>query len=244
MSPSASSETIETAEEMEPTPPNSPSRIWIGQFNDPKPPHTYRILFHNVNSLQGNKAFDETLPILLNEQVNLKIDYMGITEHCLNLHYCNTSEMLHRSVKWSTTHRSIHQFNCGIMHTTSTYLPGGTAAILLGENTGRVDQNGKGGDNMGRWSYVTLQRRHNKKLTIITAYQVNRRPSNDIGITAWHQQRLQLNNQGRHQVHPRVGFIDDRSNSSKDYNMMNTTSSSAVTLTRRPGNKPRASSHL
>jgi hypothetical protein len=46
-------------------------------------------------------------------------------------------------------------------------------------------------------------------LTIIAAYQVNQQPTNTVGITAWHQQRLQLDDQGRQAIHPRQAFIED-----------------------------------
>ncbi len=62
---------------------------------------------------------------------------------------------------------------------------------------------------MGRWSFVTLRRKKQKPVTIVTVYQVNIRPTNDIGITAWHQQRLELNKQGNTKLHPRQAFIQD-----------------------------------
>ena len=62
---------------------------------------------------------------------------------------------------------------------------------------------------MGRWSYATFRRKQLPPLTIFTVYQVNPRPTNEIGITAWHQQRLQLNEQNRNECHPRTAFIDD-----------------------------------
>ena len=62
---------------------------------------------------------------------------------------------------------------------------------------------------MGRWTFVTLRRKQQKPVTIVTVYQVNVRPTNDIGITAWHQQRLELNKQGNTSLHPRKAFIQD-----------------------------------
>ena len=62
---------------------------------------------------------------------------------------------------------------------------------------------------MGRWSFVTLRRHKQPPLTIYTVYKVNVQPTNDIGITAWHQQRLQLDFQRRHNEHPRDAFTKD-----------------------------------
>jgi len=62
---------------------------------------------------------------------------------------------------------------------------------------------------MGRWSYFQLKRSNNTAITIITAYQVNRQPTNPIGTTAWHQQRITLDNTNRSEIHPRTAFIQD-----------------------------------
>ena len=101
------------------------------------------------------------------------------------------------------------QIDCGIMTTTTPYLPGGTASLLLGESIGRIEPNGKGGDIMGRWSFISLRRQGLPPLIIYTIYQVNPTPTNTVGITAWHQQRLQLNLQGRDHIHPRTAFTID-----------------------------------
>jgi hypothetical protein len=56
---------------------------------------------------------------------------------------------------------------------------------------------------------MSLRRRQGPPLTIISAYQVNKQPTNEVGITAWHQQRLLLDKAGRVDIHPRKAFIDD-----------------------------------
>jgi len=63
---------------------------WIGKYQHRKPPNTFRILFHNVNGLNGKDAFTDTIPQLLHEQTEMNIDYQGITEHCLNMNFRST----------------------------------------------------------------------------------------------------------------------------------------------------------
>jgi hypothetical protein len=46
----------------------------------------------------------------------------------------------------------------GQMQTTSAYPPDGTATLLVDRIGGRHESNGRGGDIMGRWSFVTLNR--------------------------------------------------------------------------------------
>jgi hypothetical protein len=99
--------------------------------------------------------------------------------------------------------------NSSDLTTTSPYLPGGTAALLLGEHISRIDASGRCGDPLGRWSYFTLRHKHLPPLTIFTVYKVNKLPTNSVGITAWHQQRIRLDEQHRHNEHPREAFTKD-----------------------------------
>jgi hypothetical protein len=90
---------------------------------------------------------------------------------------------------------------------------GGTGIIALGDTIGRIDHNGKGGDHMGRWSYFHFKRRNANPLTVISIYQVCSKPTDEIGATAWHQQRRALDLEQRHQVHPRTAcLLSGRSN--------------------------------
>jgi hypothetical protein len=90
-----------------------------------------------------------------------------------------------------------------------SYKAGGTALITLGDIVGRLEPKGKSGDPLGRWSIMHVRRQHQKPITIISIYQVCTSPTNNIGNTAWHQQRLALDGQGRTTTHPRKAFIDD-----------------------------------
>jgi hypothetical protein len=89
------------------------------------------------------------------------------------------------------------------------YKPGGTGILVLGSVVGRQEPNGRGGDTMGRWSYLQLQRKHFPPITVISAYQVCPRPTNPLGNTAYHQQMRALNISGTYSLHPRQAFIRD-----------------------------------
>ena len=95
------------------------------------------------------------------------------------------------------------------MQTENVYLPGGTAMIATGDTVGRLEPKGQHRDSMGRWSYIHLRRKGQPPVTIYTVYQVCQNPTNAIGNTAWHQQRLALNHQDRTNQHPRQAFITD-----------------------------------
>jgi hypothetical protein len=66
-----------------------------------------------------------------------------------------------------------------------------------------------------------MKRKYQSPITIISVYQVNIRPTNDVGITAWHQQRINLNKLGKSHLHPRQAFIQDLTIQVKEFQSMN-----------------------
>jgi hypothetical protein len=182
---------------------------WIGdKATDNKSPQTTRLVFHNINGL-GTTQYRQQISILANDQLSLDIDILGMTEHCLNIHHQDTLKNIQQTLKNSIQDKLFLQMNATRSSTTQRYLPGGTAIMMIGNTIGRLEPKGKGGDYMGRWSYIHMRRKHSTPVTIITAYQVNKNPTNTTGITAWHQQRLILDNEGKYDMHPRTAFIND-----------------------------------
>jgi hypothetical protein len=183
---------------------------WIGTAIDTtnSPPNTFRLAFNNVNSL-GAHTYSQTIQQLADTQSNFAIDILGITEHCLNVNQPRVRNNLSRGLNQDFLGQHSLQIDCSNLQTVSPYLPGGTAILVIGSLIGRVAPHGKGGDPMGRWSYITLRRQAQGPLTIYTVYKVNENPTNDVGITAWHQQRLQLDHENRHDAHPREAFTMD-----------------------------------
>ena len=191
------------------TPTTTDTNSWIGdEFTNDKPPHTLRITFQNINGI-GTTHYKQQLTILANDQIALDIDILGMTEHCLHIHHRDTLKNVQQSIRGSTQEKTFLQINASKSLTTQRYLPGGTAILMIGNTVGRIEPQGRGGDRMGRWSFVQLRRKHQQPVTIITAYQVNKNPTNTIGNTAWHQQRLALDAAGKHELHPRTAFIND-----------------------------------
>ena len=69
------------------------------------------------------------------------------------------------------------------------YKPGGTAVICRSRFVGRIEPKGRGGDDWGRWTFTHFWRRNMKPITIISAYQVCKHPTNQDRNLAWSQQR-------------------------------------------------------
>eukprot|EP00957_Ditylum_brightwellii_P057421 4353936-Ditylum_brightwellii.AAC.1 len=84
---------------------------------------------------------------------------------------------------------------CTLERTSKDYQPGGTATLVSGKWTGYVYASGK--DILGRWSYITLKGKKNRKVTIILAYHVCDNNLNEAGPkTCWKQQWRQLHKCG------------------------------------------------
>lgn len=163
-------------------------------------------MFHNIRHLplHGTDGFE----MFIHAQSNMQVDLQGISEHCLDttkFHvYQTTRDILRRTFHNQAT----IQLNSSSEPAQNIYKPGGTGIIALGQITSRLEPMGKGGDPLGRWSYVHLRRKQLPPLTIISVYQVCPRPTNLIGNTAYHQQQRALNMVSR-QIHPRQAFMED-----------------------------------
>lgn len=149
---------------------------WIGTAPPTdKPTTTFRIAFNNINGL-GSQQYGHSIQQLVESQSALGIDLLGIIEHCLNTEQPRVRNTLQRSLQQHFLGRYVLQINSGQMQTTSAYLPGGTATLLVDRIVGRLESNGRGGDTMGRWSCVTLRRQKQKPLTVYAVYKVNANP--------------------------------------------------------------------
>ena len=171
------------------------------------------ISFSNLHGLRTAKT-----PLSCNLQdlttaaaIDHQISILGISEHHLSIHDPGISKTIHqfsRAIRRSTP--TICQLNSSSETSAgSGRLMGGTGILAFNTTIGRILHNGRGGDSMGRWSYIHTKRHNSPPLTIISIYQVCVTPTNIIGSTAWHQQRRALDQDNRSTIHPRTAFIED-----------------------------------
>ena len=121
---------------------------WIGdKIADPKPCHTLRILFQNVNNI-GSRFIAQNTATIISDQLCTKIDILGMTEHCVNMLFCDTLHQIQSGIKHQITEKTTLQINSSNLHTETPYLPGGTAVSITGNTVGRLKPNGRGGDAM------------------------------------------------------------------------------------------------
>lgn len=194
----------------EPQPSALLDNTWQGdEISTDKDTHSTRIMFHNVNGLSthGSAGIDT----FAHEQVLLQADIQCFSEHCLDTTKFRVTNAIHETLQRYYPCKHSLQLQSSNEAAVNVYKPGGTGILALGNIVGRQEPNSKGGDPLGRWSYMHLRRKDTPPLTIISAYQVCSRPTNLIGNTAYHQQIRALSAQGRHSIHPRQAFIHDLS---------------------------------
>ena len=117
-----------------------------------------------------------------------QIDIACLTETNTNWNHYKGKRHLYRIVRkhWKRTHIT----TVNIENKVSTlYQPGGTAIISTNKISPRITDSGGDPQGMGRWSYITLNGRNKKKLTIISAYRAGKTRIQESGpSTAFTQQ--------------------------------------------------------
>ena len=193
---------------------NDPTQQWHGS---PRPiqheGQLFTIGFSNLNgiSTESNRQLIDSLKDLTATLKHYNISILGLSEHHLALRNPGVAERIHKFEQQFRKQVKVKCFLHSSQETTpdNRRLMGGTGIIALDHTVGRIRPKGTGGDEMGRWTYVHLQRAEGRILTIITIYQVCQTPTNKLGGTAWHQQRRALDLLQRTTEHPREAFMFD-----------------------------------
>ena len=194
---------------------NTPDYKWIGDTITQRDDQSTRVMFHNIHGLHLQNS-DKTIEFLANEQVAVHVNLLGISETNLDTNNFRIHQQLRHSLARHFPGTSTMQFDTSPAAAQSAYKPGGTGILSIGATTSLLEVNGKGGDALGRWSYMHFRRKNMPPVTVISAYQVCTTPTNAIGNTAWHQQKRALIAQGR-DIHPRKAFIDDLTSAIKSF---------------------------
>ena len=171
----------------------------------PKPDNITRIMTQNVHHLNIDEVNDD-LDLLFCFQTQHQIDILGIQEHKLDTKQFNVRRAFANSAR-KNLNQHIIELGSSNSKAEKTYKPGGTAVFAQGDVVGRMLNHGS--DPYGRWSYVTLKGMNGRCITIISAYQVCKAPTNKFGNTAFHQQQTAFLLEQRKSVNPRINFKYD-----------------------------------
>jgi exonuclease III len=184
-------------QEVDPGQGHIPKQIWKEQI--------LRIYFQNINGIRLANDGADMLDIFL-QMENIRADVFGFAETKLATDQPYVSNLLHQNKRKIWDHARL---------TTSTsnavldgyHKPGGTLTCAAGSLVGRIHSNIS--NPYGRWSGIELMGRSNKRLIILTIYQVPQKTGSAGTTTAYTQQRTMFRLEGRINPNPRQILIAD-----------------------------------
>ena len=145
---------------------------WIGGSQFLGAGKYFTVAFQNIHGLSSRQqSMESNVSELIDNLETLDVSALCISEHHAALSNHKWRQRLFDSVR-SPSGTVMAQLNSGPEDDPFGKLFGGTGIILKGRTTGRIMPGGKGGDPMGRWSYLHLRRPNRQPLTIISVYQV------------------------------------------------------------------------
>ena len=155
---------------------------------------TFRILGQNVNGISPRNKFTKWQE-LLQSTVTHEVDLLCLSETNLEWRHPHVHERLATITKQFFRHSRLSTSSSSIKFE-RMFKPGGTAALLTNEWTGRLLRCEHDSTGLGRWTTMLLTGKHHRKIAIISAYQVCHTSITTCGITTcfsqqWHLLRAQ-----------------------------------------------------
>jgi len=174
-----------------------PREIWREQI--------LRIYFQNINGIRLDNEGADILDLFL-QMENIRADVFGFAETKLATDQPYINHLLHSKKRKIWDHASL---------TTSTstavlegyHKPGGTMTCATNSLVGRISS--PISDPYGRWSGIELMGRSDKRIVILTIYQVPQKTGTAGSTTAYTQQRTMFRLEGRTNPNPRKILIHD-----------------------------------
>ena len=167
--------------------------------------NTIRYVSHNVNGLPAHESEFAAVHQHLFERHS---SVSSLIEHQLDTNQHWIMDMMRTTGKARWNNVCIESScNTDKVRTSKKY--GGTMTMIHGDLIGSVVE--KGNDpEMGRWSYITLQGKANRRVTFISAYRVCNQTIASVGArTAYFQQWHHLRQKGIKNPDPRQQVLDD-----------------------------------
>jgi len=128
----------------------------------------FRVFLQNPNGLHMSGT-----PYALQHDLKLCSQYgaavLSLPETNTNWDLPETKALSSQALK-NTWRKSAYIYSKSPEDFISTQQPGGTATVILDNWTSRVIDKGEDPLGLGRWSYVTLRGKGDRKLTVVTAY--------------------------------------------------------------------------
>jgi hypothetical protein len=160
--------------------------------------HMTRLYFINLNGINLEKKAAKFRDLCKEIQTS-DMQLFAAAKHNLDTDKFAVRQSLQNITWQSFTH------HCLQTATSSTnadifYKPGWTMIMAQGDLVGRVKD--RGSSLLGRWTWMKLVGCNNRIITLISAYQVCICPTNQTGMTVYHQQESLLRLKGAKKANP------------------------------------------
>ena len=190
-------------------PSPSTNTSW-GDIIGTKNERSLRLYFQDINGL-STKELQEAWIDILHTMENLDVDMFGLAETNINW-TPNITNYLYQQLRKNVSYgsRQLKLVSASCEDPTSTlYQPGGVCHVSLGEVSGRIGHLGKDPHGLGRWTYMTVQGQHTRKIVIATVYRVAQAYAPQGYRTTYNQQFRALRRQGKENPEPQQQLAID-----------------------------------
>jgi exonuclease III len=173
----------------------------------PKPDNTTRFLHDNINGINPTINNGIRVKDFYENLIHTETDIRSACELNTDTQQFSIKNTFHQQAKsvFGNGRYGI-TLASSLVKSQTYYKPGGTALIAQGNIRGRPISSAT--DDLGRWSYQILQGQ-SSRITVISAYQVCKKPTNKHGMAAYHQQEVLLHKRKRSNTDPRKNFHID-----------------------------------
>jgi endonuclease/exonuclease/phosphatase family metal-dependent hydrolase len=185
--------------------PFTANQDYWGHELKPKADSCIRLAFRNINFLPQYKSGTKNSEVMFDIR-NASVDIFGMCETNVAWHLVDESDSPHECFRgFFESMKVAYSNNTTEKEDKQIGQVGGTMLLTIENVTNRVLQSGSDPTNLGRWSWVLLQGKDQRKLRVVSIY----RPVISSGPTAVYQQHLRyFRNQGL-EVCPRQKFFID-----------------------------------
>lgn len=190
--------------------PPALTTTWGPSLITPRPPHTERIIFQNINGIPINNT--ECIELFSSAEA-MDPSILGLAETKLDCrkHYERTVIPLRTRIKriWNHHKLTITDSKDNVSET-SVYKPGGVMQITTGSTCARI-QKSENDKDLGRWTSQTMLHSDGKKSIFYTAYRVcQQTPALSTGTTTACMQQWRIQRaSGINNPNPRSLFLSD-----------------------------------
>ena len=185
--------------EVDPGQGDIPTPVWKEQV--------LRIYFQNINSIRLDNEGADMLDLFL-QMENIRADIFGFSETKLATDQPFVNNLLQKNKRKIWDHASLVTSTSKIV-LEGYHKPGGTLTCATNSLVGRIRNTYS--DPYGRWSGMELMGRSDKRLVILTVYQVTQKTGTAGNTTAYTQQRNMFRLEDRSNPNPRKILIADLS---------------------------------